>query len=380
MTDQRPLLSICIPTCNRAGFLRVMLQALLPQVRQFPDEVEVWVLDNASTDQTAQVLADSAELGPFRVHRHGHNIGPTRNIVYGPATLASGCCVWVLGDHNLLLPNALRRVVECIRSHPAHDFFYVNFRVALYPSQWPAAALAGHDGEFAYLGNAEVSDGVVSHWHQLLRPMSAVCTQSYVHIVRTQIWREFWRHGVSGEDYSSALTTYPHTMTIVASGLQSPAVVVADAAITIFNGAQWWGNPVTRAKVYFIGLPQLLKELKYRGVCRDKVDELIDNFHVPEATRVIRDACREHGRARGLRIVFQNLGTSWLAYRVFLGSLPEILLPRATQAARQLSARLRGYRSWYLFNFRPARWLRSLGSANCGRLTSVECDGKRDTD
>lgn len=380
MTDQRPLLSICIPTCNRAGFLRVMLQALLPQVRQFPDEVEVWVLDNASTDQTAQVLADSAELGPFRVHRNGQNIGPTRNIVYGPATLASGCCAWVLGDHNLLLPNALRRVVECIRSHPSHDFFYVNFRVALYPSQWPLAALAGHDGDFAYLGNAEVSDGVVSHWHELLRPMSAVCTQSYVHIVRTQIWREFWRHGVAGEDYSSALTTYPHTMTIIASGMQSPAVVMADAVITIFSGAQWWSNPVTRTKVYFIGLPQLLNELKCRGVSHELLNELIVKFYIPEAAAVIRRACKELGRISGLRLMLRHLGTNGLTYRVLLGSLPEILFPRATRALRQLLSSLRGYRSWYLFNFRPARWMRSLGSGHCGRLTSVECDGQRDTE
>ncbi|MFN9035955.1 MAG: glycosyltransferase, partial [Planctomyces sp.] len=88
-----------------------MLQALLPQVSQFPGQVEVWVLDNASTDKTDQVLAESVVLGPFRVHRQHQNIGPTRNIVCGPATLANGEYVWVLGDHNLLRPGALSRLL-----------------------------------------------------------------------------------------------------------------------------------------------------------------------------------------------------------------------------------------------------------------------------
>lgn len=357
---ERPLLSICIPTCNRAGFLRVMLQALLPQVRQFPDEVEVWVLDNASTDQTAQILTEAAALGPFHVHRQSQNVGPTRNIVYGPATLARGTHVWVLGDHNLLRQGALQRVLACLKNHPGHQLFYMNFRTAAYPSQWPAVAIGGHEGSFQYLGNPEITDGVVPHWFQLLRPYSAVCTQNYVHIISTRIWRDFWKNGVQGEDYSSAETTYPHTLTIVNGWLQQPVVVLADAVLTIFNGAQSWGNPVTRVQVYFTGLPLLLQQLQKRGLPHKSLQEIRERFYAPESARVIRDVCQRCGRLAGLTLVLRHLGANRHGWHALLAVLPEILLPRLTSGTRRLAGWCRNYRSWYLFNFRPARWLRSL--------------------
>ena len=360
--DPRPLLSICIPTCNRADFLRVMLQALLPQVREFGDQVEVWVLDNASTDQTPQVLAESTVLGPFRVHRQHQNVGPTRNIVCGPARLATGHFVWVLGDHNLLRPGALQRVLECLNQHRSQQLFYVNFRCAVYPIDWPGSALGGHEGSFRYTGNPEITDGVMPRWYQLLRPCSAACTQNYVHIVDTQIWRDFWKDEVKGDDYSSAETTYPHTLTIVNAALHRPVVVMAEPVITIFNGAQSWGNPVTRVKVFFVGLPELLKRFGSGGVPEENLRELWRKFYFPEAGRVIREACRSRGRWSGLGLVLRHLGTNWRGWWLLLTLLPEILLPRLTRAAQRLANWCGNYRNWYIFNFRPARWVRSLNA------------------
>lgn len=49
------LLSICIPTLNRLGFLKVSLSELLPAAQLLG--VEVCVSDNASSDGTASFLA-----------------------------------------------------------------------------------------------------------------------------------------------------------------------------------------------------------------------------------------------------------------------------------------------------------------------------------
>ena len=58
-TLAQPLLTIAIPTFNRAAQLRVLLEALEPQIAGRP-EVEVFVSDNASTDETPQVTASAA--------------------------------------------------------------------------------------------------------------------------------------------------------------------------------------------------------------------------------------------------------------------------------------------------------------------------------
>ncbi|MDE1010646.1 MAG: glycosyltransferase, partial [Paraburkholderia fungorum] len=53
----RPLLTIAIPTFNRAAYLQLCLQQVLPD-RNFVDDgtVEILVSDNCSTDQTAATV------------------------------------------------------------------------------------------------------------------------------------------------------------------------------------------------------------------------------------------------------------------------------------------------------------------------------------
>jgi glycosyltransferase involved in cell wall biosynthesis len=230
---QQPILSICIPTCNRAAFLKVMLHALLPQVKEHGRAIEVWILDNGSTDNTSEVLDASRELGPFHIHRQPTNIGPTRNIVMGPSQLASGIYTWVLGDHNLLRPNALAIVVRALEAHAELDAFYVNYRAATFPEHWPKSAFAGHEGPYSYVGNPDVREGVQQSWCDLLTTHSAACTQNYVHILRTNHWRDYWRERKIGDDYSDAESTYPHTVTVASMCFFKPCFVVSECMFTI---------------------------------------------------------------------------------------------------------------------------------------------------
>ena len=249
-----PLLSICVPTYNRSAFLRVMLQALLPQAQAAGDDVEVWVLDNDSVDSTPAVIQESRQLGPFQYHRN-HEVN---NIVKGPSYLATGEFVWVLGDHNLMRPGALKRVLSALKANRRIDVFYVNFRCATYPEHWPDSAMQGYDGPFSYLGNQEISDGPVSCWMDLISEQSALCTQVYAHVVRTSVWRGFWRGRQIPAPYTSGLTIYPHTWMIATTLFGKPATCVTDPVITIFNGAQSWGDTDSIFRVYAKGFPDLL--------------------------------------------------------------------------------------------------------------------------
>ena len=53
MSDVKPLLSICIPTYNRSGYLEQCLESIVHQERF--DEIEVIISDNCSTDDTEAV-------------------------------------------------------------------------------------------------------------------------------------------------------------------------------------------------------------------------------------------------------------------------------------------------------------------------------------
>ena len=73
-----PLLTIAIPTFNRACQLGTLLGILEPQLAPYP-EIELLVSDNASEDTTPAVLAQAAPRIPrLRIHRHATNIGSDR--------------------------------------------------------------------------------------------------------------------------------------------------------------------------------------------------------------------------------------------------------------------------------------------------------------
>lgn len=357
-SEPRPLLSICIPTSNRANFLKLMLQALLPQVRECRDLVEVWVLDNASEDNTQEVIQQSQSLGPLKVKRQTSNLGPTKNIVEGPAKLANGKYTWVLGDHNLLRPGALKYILNRLIEHSEFDVFYVNYRAASYPDHWPEATTGGHDGPFNYIGNSEIVDGPITKWNELLKPQSALCTQNYVHIVTTSTWKHFWNSIEIGKDYSSALTTYPHTMMLIETHLNSQAMVISEPYFTIFNGAQSWGNPETKLKVYFNGLTELISTLDKKGFPQHQIRRFWEDFFYPESRKHLFDLSKLRGRFACLSLFFQHGRDKPWAWAVLVRSLPNIFTPKLHSIYIRIQDYTKNYKSWYIYNCRPARWLR----------------------
>lgn len=113
----RPLLSICVPTHNREAYLRHLLPELLRQaeaVRAQGPQIEVLVLDNASTDGTDAYLRGGAGCGFVHI-RHPANIGGDRNFL-ACVDRASGRFVWLFGDDDCVEPTGIARVCEALGS------------------------------------------------------------------------------------------------------------------------------------------------------------------------------------------------------------------------------------------------------------------------
>jgi len=110
-----PLLSICIPTYNRAAFLPDTLDSV---VSQWADDLEITVADNASTDGT-QALVESyrEKYGAVRYFRWDSNQGADRNYLKCVELATARHCL-ILGSDDALAPGAiaeLRRVLEARR-------------------------------------------------------------------------------------------------------------------------------------------------------------------------------------------------------------------------------------------------------------------------
>src|SRR5215210_40594 len=97
-----PLLSICIPTYNRAELLRSALHSVVRQAARIGAEVEVVVADNCSTDNTTDVVEWARQFGEIRYYRNQDNFGVNYNILQLVNSLAKGEFCWLLGDDDLV--------------------------------------------------------------------------------------------------------------------------------------------------------------------------------------------------------------------------------------------------------------------------------------
>lgn len=115
-----PTLTISIPTWNRAEFLRENILSMLPGILAAPKgAVEIFVSDNASTDGTAEFLAEiSREYDFIRYIRQAHNQGANANF-YTVLKEAQGDYVWLMGDDDQINSESIKQILADISTyHP----------------------------------------------------------------------------------------------------------------------------------------------------------------------------------------------------------------------------------------------------------------------
>lgn len=108
-----PLVTIAIPTFNRSAWLEACITAAS---RQTYSNYEIVVSDNASTDDTAEVLR-RLHSEKLRVIRQNENIGLVRN---WNACLAAarGAYIVFVSDDDTVAPHLLERCVAIVRRDP----------------------------------------------------------------------------------------------------------------------------------------------------------------------------------------------------------------------------------------------------------------------
>lgn len=128
---QTPLLSIFIPTFDRAHLLESTLYSLAPQVRVASSDVELIVSDDGSTDNTQEVVANARVWGPIRYFGNSQNDGMARSFIRLTSELATGECAWIIGDHDLVRPDAVAKVLSVLRAQPEVDYVLLNVSTKL---------------------------------------------------------------------------------------------------------------------------------------------------------------------------------------------------------------------------------------------------------
>lgn len=107
--------TICIPTHDRAGFLSQALSSVLNQDLS-ADEYIVAIADNASGDNTSNIVAEYGKRCQIVYHRHDEDIGQLANIRFVTQMCTTPYLV-LLPDDDLLAPGHLKRVFAAVDAY-----------------------------------------------------------------------------------------------------------------------------------------------------------------------------------------------------------------------------------------------------------------------
>ncbi len=123
-SEKLPLLGVCIPTYKRPDQLRLCLLSVVRSAA--PHQVPIFVADDSLDDTNAAVIAEvSAQYPGLHWHRNTKNLGVDGNIL-NSVDLCAARHAWIMGEDDRLLPHAIAKVLDVLRSRE-RPFVYVNY-------------------------------------------------------------------------------------------------------------------------------------------------------------------------------------------------------------------------------------------------------------
>ncbi|MEO3705824.1 glycosyltransferase family 2 protein [Trichormus azollae] len=123
------LLTIAIPTYNRANLLEQQLEWLSKAIKGYECECEVLVSDNCSTDNTQEIIQKwqhTLNNITFRSNRNSENLGVMKNIIYCLSS-ATTKYVWTIGDDDPIQERAVSYVIGKIKKIEDLSLVFLNF-------------------------------------------------------------------------------------------------------------------------------------------------------------------------------------------------------------------------------------------------------------
>lgn len=236
-----PLLSICIATYNRAEYIGKTLESIIPQLTE---EVEIVVVDGASTDSTNSVLkhymATCKQIRYIRLpSKGGIDQDYCKAVEY-----AHGQMCWLFSDDDLLRPDAIKTVLS--ESKKGYCLIVVNAQIM------SRDLLKILENKRLRISKNETYDALKFEelFHRIIPYVSFIgCV-----VINRDLWLQRDKKQYLG-------TEFVHIGVIFQAPLPAQTLVIAEPYITIRYGNSQWS---TRAlEIWMFKWPSLIWSLKY---------------------------------------------------------------------------------------------------------------------
>jgi glycosyltransferase involved in cell wall biosynthesis len=198
--------------------------------------VEIVVCDNASTDDTPQVIQPYLGRTDFRYYRNPVNIGMLGNL-QATAHHARGRHVWVLGDDDLLKPGAIERVLRIVTEKPDLALVYLNYA---YTREEDARKITDLEG---FLSDAIP---VVEPGPDTFGPIRDIAAKSenfftaiYCLIFRRDHALRAYSQNTDGRPFSTMLTCIPTSYHVLHQMMDEPGHWVGEPQVVVNMNVSW---------------------------------------------------------------------------------------------------------------------------------------------
>ncbi|NQT57645.1 MAG: glycosyltransferase family 2 protein [Bacteroidetes bacterium] len=283
------LLSICIPTYNRADFLRDAIKYILLSINNMHGLVELIISDNCSTDGTLRILEELPKHSWIHWSRNSINEGPVRNGL-ACLKLAKGEYIWFVGDDDVIRPEGLNHLLCVLREHIEIDYFVVNAITSANEQRIQISDMF-HNEEILKEQKtkySDLSDRKVISFNEYLDPYfdpiflgSIMCN-----ILRRSVWEQ----GLTGVNVNAPMGTIEGTYLVCCvlarTMVGKPSFYIGFPCSVAFWGHQEWQGylPIIFAYTFY----HLLDNYETHGVESWRINKCRRYLHLKSGMAILK--------------------------------------------------------------------------------------------
>jgi len=271
------LLTIAIPTFNRADLLDQQLTWLAQAIQGYESECEILVSDNCSTDHTQTIIQkwrSTLNNVIFHTNRNSHNLGVVKNITYC-LNHAQTKYIWTIGDDDPIQNRAIPYVLDKIKQCANLSLLLLNFsgrnKITGEPVHPPKIVGNRWFDIYSEDGNG---DGKSIFEYCLAKSVGAVIflSSTIFHTQFVQHAIKLWPEGVDNWIYFGYLTGYCAT--------QVNIIVTQDVYLECIVGVSYWQKEAQSALLMqYKHIPEVILQLESLGYSHKYCHQrLLQNF------------------------------------------------------------------------------------------------------
>ena len=324
-------LSVAIPTYNEARYIREALDSIISQLGEINEEVEIVVSDNASTDETSEIIGEYQRKYPFiKYFCNDENLGADRNFDLA-VRRSKGEYVWLFSDDDKLKSGAIKKVLEVLKKYPNIGLIWVNY--GIYNEDLNVCSMERRD--LKTMGDVYCSSA--DEFYNTTHILSTACSTN---IVKRSSW-----DNVDKEKFISS--NFVHVGVISsylikensAYCINYPYVMIRMRRVT-----RWANNG--KLLIYSVNLASIIRGLPKKGYKKDTINKIFNQHIISDMRKVCLNAKLQNLNLNFslLKAMIKNYGkypSFWLI------DLPILLLPNQVYRSKTIKLMYRMVKKTY---------------------------------